>query len=316
MLSQFLEHIAEYIVRDIFQITNEQVFASLTFFIADTVKIFILLIAVVFLVSIIRSFLPPDRIRRILAGKNLFYSSLLAAIIGVFTPFCTCSAIPLFLGFIEVGVPIGATFSFLIASPMVNEVALALLFGMFGYKIALLYAGLGLTIAIVGGLVLGRIGAQKWIIRIETKDLQHKTGKMSFKKRLIFAKDSTKSIVKKVWLYIIIGIAVGSIIHGYVPVDFLGSIADKSKWYAVPMVVLLGVPLYSNAAGIVPLISVLTQKGVAIGTVLAFMMAVTGLSFPEFMILKRVMRLELLVIFATIVALGILSAGYIFNAVL
>jgi len=313
---KFIENFLQYLIVNVLGIKSHQLYTSLNFFIVDTIKIFILLAVIVFLVSIIRSFLPPDRIRRILAGKNLIYSSLLAAIVGVFTPFCTCSAIPLFLGFIEVGVPLGATFSFLIASPMVNEVALALLFGMFGYKIALLYAGLGLTIAIVGGLVLGSIGAQKWIIRIETKDLRQKTGKMSFRKRLIFAKNSTKSIVKKVWLYIIIGIAVGSVIHGYVPVDFLGSIADKSKWYAVPLAVLLGVPLYSNAAGIVPLISVLTQKGVAIGTVLAFMMAVTGLSFPEFMILKRVMRLELLMIFATIVTLGILSAGYIFNAVL
>lgn len=295
---------------------GSELYESLNFFIADTIKIFLLLIVIIFLVSVIRSYLPPDRIRKCLAGKNNIYSSVLAAIVGIFTPFCSCSAIPLFLGFIEAGVPVGATFSFLIASPMVNEVALIMLLGMFGYKIALIYLGLGLLIAIISGLVLDKVGAEKWIISIKTKEIAHKTGIMSFKSRLIYAKNYTKNILKNVWIYVVAGIAIGSVVHGYVPVDFLGQIASKEHWYAVPAAILLGIPLYSNAAGIVPLISVLTEKGVAIGMVLAFMMAVTGLSFPEFMILKKVMRWQLLAIFIIIVAIGILIAGYLFNAII
>jgi len=305
------------LILNIFSIAQgSKLYESLEFFIADTIKIFFLLIVIIFVVSIIRSYLPPDRIRKFLAGKNSIYSSILAAIVGIFTPFCTCSAIPLFLGFIEAGVPVGATFSFLIASPMVNEVALIMLLGMFGYKIALIYAGFGLLIAILGGLALGKIGAEKWIIKIETKDIVHKSGVMSFKNRLDYAKRYTIHILKKVWIYVVIGIAVGSIIHGYVPVNYLTGIASAEHWYAVPAAVLLGVPLYSNAAGIIPLVSVLTEKGVAIGTVLAFMMAVTGLSFPEFMILKKVLRWQLLAIFISVVASGIIIAGYLFNAII
>jgi len=305
---------AKFITDNIFGIAQDTKLASsLNFFIADTVKIFLLLAVIVYVVAILRSFLPPDRIRRILAGKNVVWSSFLAASIGVFTPFCSCSAIPLFLGFIEAGVPVGATFSFLIASPMVNEVALALLFGMFGLKVAILYAGFGLLIAILGGLFLGKIGAQKWIIEIETKEIAHKTGVMKFTKRLVYAKNYTKNIVKNVWLYVIIGIALGAALHGYVPVGYLASVSSKEHWYAVPAAVLLGIPLYSNAAGIVPLISVLTEKGVAIGTVLAFMMAVTGLSFPEFMILKKILRWQLLMFFILTVAVGIIIVGYLFN---
>lgn len=240
----------------------------------------------------------------------------MAALIGIITPFCSCSAIPLFLGFIEAGVPVGATFSFLIASPMINEVALVLLFGMFGWKVALLYAVFGLLIAIVAGLILGKIGAEKWIIEINTKALANKTGIMPFAERITYAKKYTKNIIRNVWLYILIGVGIGAVIHGYVPVNYLAGIASRDKWYAVPAAVLLGVPLYSNAAGIVPLISVLTEKGVAIGTVLAFMMAVTGLSFPEFMILKKVLKWQLLAIFIAVVAIGIMAVGYLFNAIL
>ncbi|MCX6809589.1 MAG: permease [Candidatus Berkelbacteria bacterium] len=293
-----------------------RLYSSLEFFIADIIKIFLLLTIIIFVVSIIRSYLPPDRIRKFLAGKNSIFSSVVAALIGIITPFCSCSAIPLFLGFIEAGVPVGATFSFLIASPMVNEVALILLLSMFGLKIALIYAGLGLLIAIISGLILGKIGAEKWIINIETRELAHKTGQMAFKMRLIYAKNYTENIVKNVWIYIVIGVGIGAVVHGYVPVDYLSSIASKNHWYAVPAAVLLGVPLYSNAAGIIPLISVLTEKGVAIGTVLAFMMAVTGLSFPEFMILKKVLRWQLLAIFIAIVTVGIIAAGYLFNAII
>lgn len=311
-----LENIAEFILGLTGIEKGTHLYGSIEFFIADIIKIFLLLIVIIFVVSIIRSYLPPNRIRMILAGKNSVIASFLAAVVGIFTPFCTCSAIPLFLGFIEAGVPVGATFSFLIASPMVNEVALIMLLGMFGYKIAAIYAGFGLLIAILGGLTLGKIGAEKWIIKAETDDELKGTGIMSFKKRLNYAKRYTIYIVKKVWLYIIIGIAIGAVIHGYVPINYLASIASKEHWYAVPAAVLLGIPLYSNAAGIIPLVSVLTEKGVATGTVLAFMMAVTGLSFPEFMILKKVLKWQLLAIFIAIVTIGIIIAGYLFNAMI
>ena len=316
MLTKTLEIFAEFITADLLKISQGKLFDSLTFFIADTIKVLLLLVIIVFIVSIIRSYLPPDKIRKFLAGKHPLFASAVAAIIGIFTPFCTCSAIPLFLGFIEVGVPVGATFSFLIASPMINEVALAMLFAMFGIKVALIYVGLGLIIAVISGLILGAVSAEKWIIKIETRELVQKSGIMPFKERLLFAKKSTKNILKHVWPYIVIGIAIGAAIHGYVPVDYLANIASKEHWYAVPAAVLLGVPLYSNAAGIVPLISVLTEKGVAIGTVLAFMMAVTGLSLPEFLILKKILRLKLLIFFIATVTIGILIAGYLFNAIL
>lgn len=312
-----LDIFAAFITGSLLHIAQDSRLASsLNFFIADTIKIFLLLAVIVFVVAVLRSYLPPDRIRKLLAGKNTVVSSFLAALIGVFTPFCSCSAIPLFLGFIEAGVPVGATFSFLIASPMVNEVALALLFGMFGIKVALLYAAFGLLVAILGGLFLGKIGAEKWIIEVKTRDIAKATGTMPFRERLIYAKNYTKKIIKNVWLYIIIGIALGSVLHGYVPVGYLASIASGSHWYGVPFAVILGVPLYSNAAGIVPLISVLTEKGVATGTVLAFMMAVTGLSLPEFMILKKVLRWQLLAFFIATVAIGIMIVGYIFNYIL
>ena len=311
-----LDLFAQYILKLFNVPTGTSLYESLEFFIADTIKIFLLLAVIIFIVSIIRSYLPPDRIRKLLAGKNTFLSSILAALVGVVTPFCTCSAIPLFLGFLEAGVPVGATFSFLIASPMVNEVALVMLFGMFGIKVALIYAAFGLLIAVISGLILGRVGAEKWIIKIETKDLAKQTGNMAFKKRLIYARKYTIYIIKNVWLYIIIGVGLGASIHGFVPVDYLSGIASKDHWYAVPAATLLGVPLYSNAAGIIPLVSVLTEKGVAIGTVLAFMMAVTGLSFPEFMILKKILRWQLLAIFIGSVAIGIMIAGYLFNAII
>lgn len=316
MITELLEQFAQYIVSDLLHISNERLFGTLTFFIADTIKIFLLLGAIIFVVSLIRSYLPPDKVRKLLAGKNLISSSIFASLVGIITPFCSCSAIPLFLGFIEAGVPVGATFSFLIASPMVNEVALIMLFGMFGLKIALIYTGLGLLIAIIAGLTLGKINAQKWIIKIETRELAHRTGRMVFSSRLIYAKKYTINIIKNVWIYVLVGVGIGAVVHGYVPVNYLVNIASKEHWYAVPAAVLLGIPLYSNAAGIVPLISVLTEKGVAIGTTLAFMMAVTGLSFPEFMILKKVMKWQLLAIFIATVGVGILIAGYLFNAII
>lgn len=286
------------------------------FFIYDTIKIFILLAVIIFIVSIIRSFLPPEKIKKILSHKYQFVGNILAALLGIVTPFCTCSAIPLFLGFIEAGVPLGVTFSFLVASPMINEVALVLLLGMFGWKIALLYIGSGLLIAIFSGLIIGKLRVENLLENMSFEDKDDSEGKYSWRDRADYAKRYTKNIIKKVWPYVLIGIAIGAWIHGYVPTDFLAKYAGSDKWYAVPLATLIGIPLYANAAGVIPLVSALTEKGVAIGTTLAFMMAVTGLSLPEFMILRKVMKLKLILIFASTVGIGILITGYLFNLII
>lgn len=290
---------------------------AINFFIFDTIKILILISVVIFVVSVIRSFLPKEKIRAILSRKYPFVGNILAALLGIITPFCTCSAIPLFLGFVESGVPIGVTFSFLIASPMINEVALVMLLGMFGWKIALLYIGSGLVIAVVSGVALGKLGVENLIedIGYQNKNTK-KQSEISWRDRFNYAGRYTRGTLKKIWVYVLAGIAVGAFIHGYVPADFLANYAGADKWYAVPLATVLGIPLYSNAAGIVPLISVLSEKGVAMGTTLAFMMAVTGLSLPEFMILKRIMKPKLIIMFAGIVGAGIILTGYLFNAVL
>jgi uncharacterized protein len=291
---------------------------AVNFFIYDTLKIFLLLMGIIFIVSLIRSFLPPQKIKKILSHEKPYISNILAALLGTITPFCTCSAIPLFLGFIEAGVPLGATFSFLVASPMVNEVALALLFGMFGWKIALIYIASGLVIAILSGIIIGKLKVEELIEDMARgKNAENQLpSDVSWKQRFRFAKRYTFRIVKKVWIYIIVGVGIGAWIHGYVPTDLLAEYASLDKWYAVPLAVAIGIPLYSNAAGIIPLVGVLTEKGVAIGTALAFMMAVTGLSLPEFLILKKVMKVKLILIFAGIVGAGIIFTGYLFNAVL
>jgi len=289
------------------------------FFIYDTIKIFILLVVIIFAVSIIRTYLPPEKTRKFLSRKNAWTGNVLASLLGIVTPFCTCSAIPLFLGFVEAGVPLGVTFSFLVASPMINEVALVMLLGMFGWKIALIYIFSGLIIAVFSGIIIGKLKLEKlveeFVYKNQLKELKEVTRKTR-KERLMYAKTYTLDILKKVWLYVIIGIGIGAWIHGYVPVDFLAQYAGSDKWYAVPLATIIGIPLYSNAAGIMPLVSVLTEKGVAMGTTLAFMMAVTGLSLPEFMILKKVMKTRLILIFAGIVGAGIIFTGYLFNFVL
>ena len=291
----------------------------INFFIFDTIKILILLTVIIFIVSIIRSFLPPEKIRGVLTHKHQFTGNILAALFGIVTPFCTCSAIPLFIGFVEAGVPLGVTFSFLVASPMINEVALVLLLGLFGWKIALLYIASGLLIAIFSGIIIGKLKVENLVAEFV---YQHKVNanmsikEQSWEERFQYAKSYTWDIIKKVSLYVIIGIGIGAWIHGYVPTDFLANYAGSDKWYAVPLAVLIGIPLYSNAAGVIPFVSVLTEKGVSMGTTLAFMMAVTGLSLPEFMILKKVMKTKLIIIFATVVGVGILFTGYLFNFVL
>jgi len=309
---------ADWLTKSVLNLAEgSRVYAALNFFIFDSIKILILLSIIIFAVTLIRTFIPPEKIKQILTHKHPYLGNALAAIFGIFTPFCTCSAIPLFLGFLEAGVPIGATFSFLIASPMINEVALVLLLGMFGWKVAALYILSGLLIAIIAGIVLGRLGVERLLIKLDLgSDKEEENKAITWQMRLRFGKRYTLSILKKVWPYVLIGIAVGGLIHGYVPADFLARYADSSKWYAVPLATLVGIPLYSNAAGIVPLVSVLTEKGVAIGTVLAFMMAVTGLSLPEFMILRKVMQTKLILLFAAIVGLGIMITGYLFNLIL
>jgi len=315
-----IQLLADWLTYSILNIAPRTLFAgAVNFFIYDTIKIFILLSVIIFIVSIIRSYLPPEKIRKILSHKKNYTGNIIASLLGIITPFCSCSAIPLFLGFVQAGVPLGVTFSFLVASPMINEVALILLLGLFGWKIALMYIISGLIIAILSGIIIGKMKVENLVepfVYQNTINGDIELLQMTIKERIYYAKDYTLDILKKVWLYILIGIGVGAWIHGYIPADFLANYAGADKWYAVPLAVLIGIPLYSNAAGVIPLVSALTEKGVAIGTVLAFMMSVTALSLPEFLILKKVMKIKLIVIFASVVGIGIIFTGYLFNMVI
>ncbi len=314
-----IQLLADWLTYAVFGIVRETLLASaVNFFIFDTIKILLLLFVIIFVVSIIRSFLPPEKIRNILSHEKKYVGNILAALLGIVTPFCSCSAVPLFLGFVQAGVPLGTTFSFLVASPMINEVALVLLLGMFGWKIALLYIVSGLLIAIFSGMVIEKMDVRNLVEEFALKgnDKNLNLPELNWEERMEYAKTYTWEIVKKVWLYVVIGVGLGAWIHGYVPADFLAQYAGSDKWYAVPLAVLIGIPLYSNAAGVIPLVGALTEKGVAMGTALAFMMAVTALSLPEFMILKKVMKVNLIVIFASVVGLGIIFTGYLFNIIL
>lgn len=310
---------ADYLTYSVFKIIPETLLAgAVNFFIFDTIKIILLLVVIIFTVSIIRSFLPPEKIRNILSHEKKYVGNVLASLLGIITPFCSCSAVPLFLGFVQAGVPLGTTFSFLVASPMINEVALALLWGMFGWKIALLYIVSGLLIAIFAGIVIEKMDVRNLVeeFALNGNGKNINLPDLNWKERIEYAKTYTSDIVKKVWLYVLIGVGLGAWIHGYVPADFLAQYAGADKWYAVPLAVFVGIPLYSNAAGVIPLVGALTEKGVAMGTALAFMMAVTALSLPEFMILKKVMKTKLIIIFASVVGLGIIFTGYLFNFIL
>ena len=291
---------------------------AVNFFVFDTIKILLLLVVIIFVVSIIRSFLPPEKIRNILSHEKKYVGNILASLLGIITPFCSCSAVPLFLGFVQAGVPLGTTFSFLVASPMINEVALVMLLGMFGWKIALLYIVSGLLIAIFSGMVIEKMEVRNLVeeFALNGHGKNINLPELNWEERIEYAKTYTFDIVKKVWLYIVIGVGFGAWIHGYIPTDFLAQYAGNGNWYAVPLAVLIGIPLYSNAAGVIPLVGVLTEKGVAMGTALAFMMAVTALSLPEFMILKKVMKIKLIIIFASVVGIGIIFTGYLFNFIL
>jgi len=290
---------------------------AIRFFLYETPKVLILLTVIVFVVGIIRSYFSPEKTRKALEGKPLFAGNVMASTLGIVTPFCSCSAIPLFIGFVESGIPLGVTFSFLVAAPMINEVALVLLFGLFGWKTALLYASTGLLIAIVSGWVIGILKVERfvegWVYEVKAGDFQMEEGKITFTDRIQAGHTAVIDIVSKVWIYIVAGIAVGAAVHGYVPENFMASIMGKDAWWSVPLAVLIGVPLYSNAAGIIPILQALLEKGAALGTALAFMMSVIGLSLPEMIILKKVMKLPLIIIFISVVATGIMIVGFIFN---
>ena len=293
---------------------------ALQFFLYDTPKVLLLLTGVVFFMGMVNSYFTPERTRVILAGKSEGVGNIMAASLGIVTPFCSCSAVPLFIGFVQAGVPLGITFSFLISAPMVNEVALTLLFSMFGWKVAGLYLTLGLSVAIISGWIIGRLKLENyledWVINRPKTVASVGDDELTLSDRIESGKASTKEIVLKVWPYIIVGIAVGAGIHGYVPEDFMASLMGKEAWWSVPVAVLIGVPMYTNAAGIIPIVEALLAKGAALGTVLAFMMSVIALSLPEMIILRKVLKLRLIIIFTSIVATGILLVGYIFNAVL
>jgi uncharacterized protein len=294
--------------------------ASIEFFLYDTPKVMMLLFLVVFGVGIIRSFFTPEKTRAFLSGKSEFAGNVLAALLGIVTPFCSCSAVPLFIGFVTAGVPLGVTFSFLIAAPMVNEIALGLLYALLGWKIAAIYMGTGLFIAIFAGWVIGRLKLEghieEWVTQTTTAALTVEEEKLTLHDRIIYGWDAVKEIIGRVWIYVIIGIAVGAGIHGFVPEGIMASIMGKGSWWSVPLSVLIGVPMYSNAAGIIPVVEALLGKGAALGTVLAFMMSVIALSLPEMVILRKVLKPKLIATFIGVVTAGILFVGYIFNLII
>ena len=290
---------------------------SIEFFIFEVPKVLMLLALIVFVMGIVRTYFSPEKTRALLEKKSLSLGNVLASVLGIFTPFCSCSAVPLFIGFVEAGIPLGVTLSFLIAAPMINEVAVILLFGMFGWQTAVIYVSMGLFIAILSGYVIGKLKLERfveeWVYEIKSNKRGFEEGKITFQDRIESGYIALKDIVGKVWIYIIIGVGVGSLAHGYVPEDFMAGLMGKSVWWSVPLSVLIGIPLYSNAAGIIPIVSVLIEKGASLGTALAFMMAVIGLSLPEAIILKKVLKLPMIFIFFGIVGAGIMVVGYIFN---
>jgi uncharacterized membrane protein YraQ (UPF0718 family) len=314
-----LKRAADYLTFDLLGLKpGTQAGESLDFFFYDTIKIFLLLTIIIFIVAIIRTSFSPERTKRLLSHKREYVGNVLAALLGIVTPFCSCSAVPLFIGFVESGVPLGVTFSFLISSPMVNEVALIMLWGLFGWKIALMYIGTGLLVAIVAGIVIGKLRMEKyvqdyvWTMQVGNSEITA----LNFSEKLDYAREYTLGLLKKIWPYVVVGVGIGAFIHGYVPQDFLTRWAGRDNPFAVPIAVALGVPLYSNAAGVIPIVHALMEKGMAIGTVLAFMMAVTALSLPEAIILKNVLKNRLLAVFFSTVAVAIVIVGYLFNAML
>lgn len=333
MFSQF----ADWIVVEILQLeVSSKLGGALHFFIYDTTKILFLLAVMIFFISFVRSFFPPEKVREWLEGRNKWVASIMASVLGVLSPFCSCSTVPLFIGFIEAGIPLGITFTFLITSPIVNEISLVLLFSMFGWKIAVIYVFTGMIMAIISGALIGRLKMEKHveayvyemasaqedigIKKFETDSIWNKLKSMltteELKERATFAARNVLDTVRKIWIYLVIGIGIGAFIHGYAPQDLLIKYAGEDNIFAVPIATLIGVPLYSNAVGSLPIVEALMNKGVAAGTALSFMMAVTALSLPEMILLRKVIKPKLIAVFASIVAIGIILIGYLFNLIL
>lgn len=319
----WLEKLANYIVYTLFNIgKGTKLGSALEFFIFDTIKIFILLFIIIFVITFIRSFFPPEKTRKILSQKKgrTFIGNILAALLGIVTPFCSCSAVPLFIGFVEAGIPLGVTFSYLVATPMVNEVALGMLYGMFGLKIALIYILSGEVIAILSGILIGKMNLERYVeeyvFKIKVGDNDLEENKITIKQRMNESLNFTIDLIKKIWIYVLIGISIGGLMHGWIPSGILAKYAGPNNPFAVFVAVLIGVPLYSNAAGVIPLVKELTRAGVAIGTALSFMMATTALSIPEMILLRRVLKPKLLAVFIAIVTIGILFTGYLFNLII
>jgi hypothetical protein len=319
-LYQLLQPLSEALVITLPVARDSHLGGALQFFLYDTPKVLLLLTGVVFVMGMVNSYFTPERTRALLAGRSEAAANVMAACLGIVTPFCSCSAVPLFIGFVQAGVPLGVTFSFLISAPMVNEVALTLLFGLFGWKVALLYLGLGLSVAIVAGWTIGRLKMEAhledWVRDMPALSAGFEAGEITLAERLDAGFAAVGQIVGKVWPYILAGIAIGAGIHGYVPQDFLASFMGKEAWWSVPLAVLIGVPMYTNAAGVIPIVQALLAKGAALGTVLAFMMSVIALSLPEMVILRKVLKVRLIATFVGVVASGILLVGFVFNALL
>lgn len=320
ILYKYLQEISDFIVFRVLQMTPEKhMTEALRFFIYEVPKVLMLLVLIIFLVGIIRTYFSPEKTRKALEGKSLFTGNVMASMLGIVTPFCSCSAIPLFLGFVEAGIPLGVTFSFLIAAPMINEVALVLLIGLFGWKVAVIYVITGLTIAIFAGFILEKLNLTRyvadWVYKTHAKQNLEQEEALTFSQRISAGGQVVKEIVGKIWIYILLGIAVGAGAHGFVPDEYLAGALGNQNWYSVPLAILVGIPLYSNAAGIIPIVSVLIEKGVTLGTALAFMMSVIGLSLPEIIILKKVLKWQLIGVFVGVVAFGIVIVGLIFNYV-
>lgn len=318
LLYKYLQEISDFIVFRLFQMAPEKhLTEAIRFFIYEVPKVMMLLVLIIFVVGIIRTYFSPEKTRKALEGKSLFAGNVMASFLGIVTPFCSCSAIPLFLGFVEAGIPLGVTFSFLIAAPMINEVALVLLIGLFGWKVALIYVLTGLSIAIMAGFILEKLKLTRyvadWVYKTHSKQVLEEEESLSFNQRIAAGGVVVKEIVGKIWIYIVLGIAVGAGAHGFVPDEYLAGALGNQNWYSVPLAILVGIPLYSNAAGIIPIVSVLIEKGVTLGTALAFMMSVIGLSLPEIIILKKVLKWQLIGVFVGVVALGIVIVGFIFN---
>lgn len=316
-----LSSISSFVTYNIFSLPQgTHLSETIWFFIFEVPKVMLLLVLIIFFVGVIRSYFSPEKTKKALEGKSLFTGNIMASLLGIVTPFCSCSAIPLFLGFVEAGIPIGVTFSFLIAAPMVNEVAVVLLLGLFGWKVTVIYVSTGLLIAIISGFLIQKLGLEKyvadWVYQTKSKQNQIEETKLTFQQRIQKGFDTVKEILGKIWIYILIGIAVGAGAHGFIPENFMSNLLGAQNWYSVPLAIIIGIPMYSNAAGIIPIVSVLIEKGVSLGTALAFMMSVIALSLPEIIILKKVLKWPLIVSFITIVASGIIMVGFIFNYVM